>query len=187
MLSVAVLLTVEPTSNFFEIFAVAESYSLDTVALANRYRELQKEFHPDRFAARPERERAMSVQWAATINQAFDTLKSPLKRARYLLSRQGLDSTGEATIASDPVFLMAQMELRETLAEVRGDKDPFAALGAMRARVEREYRQLQAEFESRYNAGDYQQALELVARMQFFVKLLAEIELLEEDLEDAGN
>ena len=177
----------EFTNNFFDIFGLAESYSLDLSSLSSRYRELQKAFHPDRFADKPERERAMAVQWAATINQAFDTLKSPLKRAQYLLAQQGLDSTGEATISSDPVFLMEQMELRETLAEVRGDEDPFAALDAIRARIEREYRQLQQEFASRYSGADYQQALEVVAKMQFFVKLLAEIELLEEDLEEANS
>ena len=176
--------SVEFTNNFFEIFGQAESYSLDTVLLSNRYRELQKEFHPDRCAAKPERERNMAVQWAATINQAFDTLKSPLKRAQYLLSRQDLDSSGESTISSDPMFLMEQIELRETLEVVAGDEDPFAALDALRERIKREYSQLQVEFEARYNHADYQQALDVVAKMQFFVKLLAEIELLEEDLDE---
>lgn len=171
------------TNNFFEIFGLTESYSVDLGALSYRYRELQKEFHPDRYAAKPEHERNMAVQWAATINQAFDALKSPLKRAQYLLSLRGIDGSGETTISSDPIFLMEQIELREDLELVAGDENPFAALDALRERMKREYSQLQTEFESCYNNIDYQSALSVVAKMQFFIKLLAEIELLEEELD----
>ncbi|MGS2724603.1 Fe-S protein assembly co-chaperone HscB [Porticoccus sp. GXU_MW_L64] len=171
-------------NNFFEIFGIPESFHVDCGRLASRYRELQQQFHPDRFADKPERDRNRAVQWSATINQAFDTLKSPLKRAQYLLAEKGLDSTGESTVSSDPVFLMAQMELRESLVEVRDHDDPFAALDNLRNQVNNDYREQQARFAQHYDASQYDEALDKVAKMQFSSKLLAEMELLEEDLED---
>ncbi|MDM3870117.1 Fe-S protein assembly co-chaperone HscB [Porticoccus sp. W117] len=173
----------ENGNSFFEILGISESFTVDLLVLSERYRELQQQFHPDRYADKPERERNLAVQWSATINQAFDTLKSPLKRAQYLLERQGLDSTGESTVSSDPMFLMTQMELRESLADVRDNNDPFAALDELRSRVSSDYRDQQASFAQYYDAGEYDSALDTVAKMQFSSKLLAEMELLEEDLD----
>lgn len=175
---------VEFTNNFFEIFGQPVGYKIDALMLAERYRELQKEFHPDRAAAKPEAEQLVAVRWAATINQAFDTLRCPLKRAQYLLELEGIDGTGDATVTNDPTFLMAQMELRESLSDIPTAEDPFAALESMRQQAQMDYFQLQTEFDSRYNAGDFNAALDVVAKMQFFTKLLNEIELLEEDLEE---
>lgn len=174
----------EITNNFFDIFGLPEAYSINSDALSNRYRQLLRQFHPDRFANKPQRDRLRAVQWAATINQAFSTLKSPLKRAQYLLELQGLGGTNESTVNNDPGFLMEQMELREALAEVRSDSDPFAAVEALRDRIEREYADLQSEFAHHYDTKAYAKALEVVAKMQFFAKLLDEIELLEDALED---
>ena len=174
----------QSSNNFFEIFGIAESYSVDIQGLSSRYRELQQQFHPDRFADKPERECHRAVQWSATINQAFDTLKSPLKRAQYLLSQQGLDSTGDSTITSDPGFLMEQMELRESLGEVRANPDPFALLDALRSKASNQYRQLQQEFAELHEVGQYDASLDTVAKMQFFTKLLAEIDSLEEELDE---
>ncbi|MCV6606505.1 MAG: Fe-S protein assembly co-chaperone HscB [Porticoccaceae bacterium] len=174
----------ENSNNFFDIFGVPKTFAVDDRLLAERYRELQQQFHPDRFADKPERERNRAVQWSATINQAFDTLKSPLKRAQYLLACQGLDSTGESTVSNDPLFLMEQMELRESLADVRDNDDPFAALDVLRNRVNSDYRKQQALFAQHYDASENDSALDAVAKMQFSAKLLAEMELLEEELEE---
>lgn len=72
--------------NHFELFGLVEGFELDTRQLADTYRQLQTQFHPDRFATAPEREQLAAVQRAAQINDAFTTLKAPLRRAEYLLS-----------------------------------------------------------------------------------------------------
>ncbi len=145
---------------------------------------MQREFHPDRFADKPERDKLRAVQWAATVNQAFDTLKSPLKRAQYLIGLQGLDSSGESTVTSDPEFLMEQMALREALADLRDQQEPFAALDELRDRARQAYGKLQEAFAVHYGSANYDVALDTVAKMQFFAKLLDEIEILEADLEE---
>lgn len=174
----------EMTNNFFEIFGIPQSFSIDLVQLSESYRRLQKEFHPDRFAGKSAVERHLAVRWAATINQAYDTLKSPLKRAQYLLAEQGLDSSGESSISGDVAFLMQQMQLREGLSEVRQASDPFALLETLCEQAECEYIRLQQAFDLSCQAENFQEALDNVAKMQFVVKLLQEMEWLAEELDE---
>ncbi|MDZ4262005.1 MAG: Fe-S protein assembly co-chaperone HscB, partial [Pseudomonadota bacterium] len=105
--------------NYFELFGLPVSYDLDDNALTERYRDLQKVFHPDHFASASDQERRLSLQQAAQINSAYDTLRDPLARARYLLTLQGLEYNDESSTIRDMEFLEEQMELRERLADIR--------------------------------------------------------------------
>ena len=67
--------------NHFELFGLPARFAVDAAALEARYHELQREVHPDRFAAAPEAERRVSMQRATRVNEAYQTLKSPLRRA----------------------------------------------------------------------------------------------------------
>ena len=81
------------TNNFFEIFSLPVTWQIDRSLLDTRYRNLQREFHPDRYAAKGDTEKRLAVQTTALINQAYDSLKSPLKRAQYLLELAHIDAT----------------------------------------------------------------------------------------------
>lgn len=120
--------------NHFELFGLVEGFELDTRQLADTYRQLQTQFHPDRFATAPEREQLAAVQRAAQINDAFTTLKAPLRRAEYLLSLRGTDIRGEQQTLQDPAFLMQQLEWRERLADLKGEADPERAIKDFRQR-----------------------------------------------------
>lgn len=172
------------TSNYFELFGLPESYQVDLALLANRYHDMQREFHPDRYAGKPAQEQRLAVQYAAVINQAYSDLKSPLCRAQYLLSLKNLDVSGDAHITRDPLFLMQQIELRETLAELRDADDPFVVLEGVAQEVASQYLELQEIFGRQYNQAGFQDAIETVAKMQFFSKLLNEVEQLEQELDD---
>ena len=102
--------------NHFELFDLPVSFDIDTNTLAERYRELQRTVHPDKFASAPNRERRLAMQKATQINEAFQILKKPLTRAAYLLQLHGID-TNQQNTTMDSEFLMTQMELREELAE----------------------------------------------------------------------
>ncbi|MBT6423117.1 MAG: Fe-S protein assembly co-chaperone HscB, partial [Porticoccaceae bacterium] len=153
--------------------------------LGVRYRKLQQEFHPDRYATKSDTEKRVAVQAASFINQAFDTLKSPLKRAQYLLTLEDIDIDQETHITSDAGFLMRQIELRETLSEISNKENYWQNIETLRADVESTYYELQAEFKHQYESELFDDAFNAVAKMQFFTKLLLEIGQLEAELEDA--
>jgi molecular chaperone HscB len=182
------------TSNFYEIFSLPAGWQIDPSTLDSRYRQLQREFHPDRFAAKGDVEKRLAVQTTSLINQAYETLKSPLKRAQYMLELEDIDADQESHITSDMSFLMKQIAFRENLEDIRDSADPLAGLEAMRDDVQAQYLQLQEDFQAQYrtaqhhagkhSADNYNDALDTVAKMQFFAKLLDEIEQREEELED---
>ena len=178
---------VDITKNFFELFQLPATCDVDRQLLARRYRELQKAVHPDRFVGDSERQQRLSVQYAAFVNEAFDTLKTPLTRDIYLLKLAGRSVEMEKNTIMDPAFLMEQMELREAVAELKEQKGPGIELERLMDQVERDTDELQAEFKSCYEAGGerhLEQAESVVRKMQFMVKLAFELEQLESELFD---
>jgi molecular chaperone HscB len=172
------------SSDYFEIFSMVVGWQVDRNSLDASYRQLQQEFHPDRYASKGDVERRLAVQAASLINQAYETLKSPLKRAQYLLELKKIDASQDNHMTHDGPFLMAQIELREQLSELRDNTDPFAALEELRVGVEQTFTALQDQFASEYQSDKDSDAFNTVTKMQFSSKLLHEIEQLEADLED---
>ena len=171
--------------NYFEIFGLPESFKLDLSEITQRYRQLQQQLHPDRFASASDQERRLSVQTAALVNEAFQTLKDPVRRGRYLLQLRGVDTGEESDTAMEPAFLMEQMELRESLDEARRDEAPLARLGALENEVSEAFEHRVAHLEACFSAGaeqDLKAARNIVRELQFLQKMQAEIEQIEEDL-----
>lgn len=170
--------------NHFALFGLEPGFEIDPQYLAERYRELQRQVHPDRFAGASDQERLLSVQQAAQVNEAYQTLKSPLSRARYLLTLRGVELNEQDT-RMDPLFLMEQIELREALAAVRGKGDPLASLMTLRDTIEAKERALIASLVAAFAKGD-EAALEAarvsVRKLQFMARLNSEVEELEEEL-----
>ena len=97
------------TQNYFELFNLPEKFEIDLELLQENYRAIQKEIHPDRFATSSENEKVQSMIKSTQANDAFQTLKSPIKRAKYILSLH--KSVEKITLPPD--FLMQQMEWEE--------------------------------------------------------------------------
>ncbi|MDH5371223.1 MAG: Fe-S protein assembly co-chaperone HscB, partial [Gammaproteobacteria bacterium] len=112
----------------FELFELPVSFDIDLKDLSQRYRDLQSAVHPDKFANASDQERRLSVEKAAAINDAYQTLKSPQHRARYMLELQSVSFDDEKDMALDPAFLMEQIELREALAELSEKDEPLESL-----------------------------------------------------------
>jgi molecular chaperone HscB len=174
------------TQNHFEIFGLPQQYAVDRASLDARYRELQRSVHPDRFASAGDQERRISMQQAARINEAYQVLKDPLRRGRYLLELRGRKIDDQQDSHQDPAFLMQQIELREALGEVRGQDDPLQALDRLAADIREQYSVLESQLARALHVGDAgtDEALVLVRRMQFFTRLQEEVQALEADLED---
>ncbi|MBK7654562.1 MAG: Fe-S protein assembly co-chaperone HscB [Betaproteobacteria bacterium] len=107
-------------SNDFELFDVPERFAQDRAALDMRWKELQREAHPDKFAAQGDAAQRVAMQWSVRINEAYQRLKDPLKRAAYLCELHGAPINAENNTAMPPAFLMQQMQWREALEEATG-------------------------------------------------------------------
>jgi len=106
------------SSSYFSLLGLPERYDLDGAALERAYLERSKATHPDRFATAPSGERLAAVQRTMELNDAYQTLKRPVRRAEYLLGRRGL-AIGDNERIADGAFLMEILELREELSEAR--------------------------------------------------------------------
>ena len=174
--------------NYFDLFGLTPSFEVDSETLALRYRDMQRAVHPDRFANASEQERLHAVQQTAHLNEAFQTLKNPMLRARYLLEQKGMP-VDDTDTRMDPGFLMEQMELREQLEAVRDNADPFAALSDLREMIESGERRLIEMLRRDFGDADessLQRARENVRKMQFLNRVLDEVNQLEEDLVHEG-
>ncbi|EKA7381844.1 TPA: co-chaperone HscB [Vibrio parahaemolyticus] len=168
--------------NHFELFGLPSQFQLDGSLLSSQFRELQKRFHPDNFATASERDRLMSVQKAAQINDAYQVLKHPISRAEYILAEQGMEIRGEQQTMQDPMFLMEQMELREELEDIADCSDPESALFDFDSKVSKMYKQHLASVEQELNDGLWAEAADRVRKLKFIAKLKNEIELVEDKL-----
>jgi molecular chaperone HscB len=103
--------------NHFDLFNLPPRFAVDAGALDSAYRDVQSRVHPDRFVNATDAEKRVAMQWATRANEAYQTLKNPLARARYLCELNGVDLQTESNTAMPPSFLMQQMEWRERLEE----------------------------------------------------------------------
>lgn len=167
---------------YYSLFGLAESFSVDLGRLDEAYRHVQAQVHPDRFAHRPEAERRVAMQWATHANEAFRTLKNPLLRASYLLSRQGVKVDSERNTGMSHAFLMQQMEWREAVEEAAADASALQRLARDLGRDERVM--LDDLKHVIDDVPDLDKASELVRRLMFMEKLRRDID---ESLERVEN
>ena len=173
--------------NHFELLGIPVAYSVDPARLEGRYRDLQSQVHPDRFAAATEAERRVAMQWATRANEAYRTLRDPLARARYVLQLKGYDTGEESNTAMPADFLMQQMEWRESVADSRAAKD-LEGLKRLHGGIAEDRRQMLDQLaraidrESNYDAG-----CSLVRKLRFLDKLDEEIDEAQERLREEGR
>ena len=106
-------------SNDFDLFGLTQKFNQNRVAIDARWKDLQREAHPDKFAAQGASAQRIAMQWSVRINEAYQRLKDPLKRAAYLCALNGFPVNAENNTAMPAEFLMQQIEWRETLDEAK--------------------------------------------------------------------
>lgn len=170
--------------NFFQLFDLPVDFAVDQDKLGDRYRVLQGELHPDRYASAPAQEQRLAVQYSALVNEAYATLRKPLSRALYLMHLAGFSDEDIAGQPVDGGFLMMQMELREKLESVPDLVDPDEVLEHLVDEINDDIGQLRAQFSAGYSAEDLAGAAQACVKMQYLDKILFEAEQLESDLMD---
>ncbi|MDA5536510.1 co-chaperone HscB [Yersinia mollaretii] len=170
--------------DYFTLFGLPPRYQIDGNLVTTRYQELQRQFHPDRFANQPERERLASLQQAATINDAYQTLKHPLKRAEYMLSLQGFDLGNEQHTMRDTAFLMEQLELREELDAIERQPNAETLLAEFNRCLALMTQTRSQQMVEQLDQQQWESAADTVRKLRFLDKLQQQVEQLEERLFD---
>lgn len=166
----------------FELFHLPARYTLDAAALEHAYRVVQTQVHPDRFAAAGDAQKRIAMQWATRTNEAYRTLRDPLKRAIYLLSLRGVDVASESNTAMEPAFLMQQMEWREGVEDAAAAKN-VDALDTLLNELRDEERVRFSKLASLLDSGADQAAAQAVRQLMFIERVAAEVSVQIEKLE----
>lgn len=161
-------------SQYFELFDLPAGFDLDRARLDAAYRQLAAQCHPDKVAGQSSFEQKQAMMLAATVNEAYRVLKSPLDRAAYLLHTQGIDADAPQHTQFEPAFLMQQMAWREALAEAEASRDEAALIdldGTIAAEEQALFQLLQQDFAEQ----QYELAAARVRQGRFLHKLRSEI------------
>ncbi len=173
--------------NYFQLFGLNQQFDIDLASLASAYRNIQRTTHPDRHAHSSKRDQLLSMQYTANINDAYETLTCPLKRATYLLKLNGIDLAEDNSTNMDPEFLMQQIELREKLEVAQHANDPETELDKISSHLHEQMLSFQDKFRTMLGddkGSSLEKAVEIVKKMQFVAKMQHEVERLEEELPD---
>ena len=161
-------------SNDFELFGVPMRFAQDRTGIDARWKALQREAHPDRFAAQGAAAQRIAMQWSVRINEAYQRLRDPLKRAAYLCELHGAPVQAENNTAMSGSFLMQQIAWRESL----DDAGAAADLDALAREVAREREKALTACEHLIDdAGDFAAAAQQVRALMF-------IQRFEDDVQD---
>ncbi len=168
--------------NHFELFHLPQRFAVDMTALDSAYREVQNRVHPDKFVSAGNTEKRVAMQWATRANEAYQTLKSPFKRAAYLCELNGIDLQVESNTAMPRDFLMQQMEWREALddAKAGGNLD---ALDHLDKQVRAVRKNQVAQIGELLDANDFAAAAQGVRQLMFLEKFGEEVHAVFEKLE----
>jgi molecular chaperone HscB len=156
----------------FELFQIPAQFAQDSALLASRWKDLQRQAHPDKFAAQGAAAQRVAMQWSVRINEAYQRLKDPLQRATYLCELHGAPINAENNTAMPAEFLMQQMELREALEDAATEEN-LNEISLQAAKIMRE--QL-SKVEHQLNNQNFQAAAQTVRALMFIEKFQADIE-----------
>ncbi|MBE9610249.1 Fe-S protein assembly co-chaperone HscB [Chitinilyticum piscinae] len=159
---------------YFSLFGIEPRFALNTPELDRRYRELQAQWHPDRYASEDDSARRLSLQASTFVNEGWQTLKSPLARGRYLLRLNGVDTQEDTNTAMPMDFLMQQMEWREAIASARASRH-LDQLERLNSELREEIAALEGLLGGQLDAAQWDAASTSVRKLRFLEKLDQEI------------
>ncbi len=155
----------------FRRLGIEPDFDLDLDLIEKRYLGFQRAIHPDRFASKPAKERALAEAQAVALNEAYETLKDPLRRAAYLLSLKGIDaSVSKDETVRDPELLMEAMEAREALMEATS----IAKVEKLQAKAGADAIAILSDLSKAFASDDLAAANRLTTRLKYLRKYLEE-------------
>ena len=151
-----------------------QDFDIDITQLERRYFTAQKQFHPDRFVGKPAEVRTKAAGQSMLINDAYQVLKSPLKRAQHLLTLNGI-AVGDERDAVKPTHDLLEeiMEIREKLSEIGASGE----VDALRKDVEKSVDATIAGISQAFRQKDLPNAAQMTIRLGYLLKIMDEIRI----------
>jgi molecular chaperone HscB len=154
-------------SDDFDLFGLSRSFAQDRAALDVAWKALQRQAHPDKFAVEGAAAQRLAMQWSVRINEAYQRLKDPIRRAAYLCELAGFPIAAHHNTAMPAAFLMRQMEWHEALDAA----DSAEAIDALADEVRAQQDEMLAECAQQLDVGqDYPGAVQTVRTLMFVDK-----------------
>ena len=130
--------------NYFEVFGLPRLLGIDTGALEKKFHQLSRQYHPDYYTTAPADERSRALRMTALLNDAYRTLRNPIRRVEYLLSLYGFKADGSKV---PQALLMEVFEINEQLADIRMSGGSDAQIAELREQIEEKRHRFDAELE----------------------------------------
>ncbi len=159
-------------SNDFELFDLPAQFAQQRAAIDARWKDLQREAHPDKFSAQGAAAQRLAMQWSVRINEAYQRLKDPQKRAAYLCELHGAPIAAHTNTAMPAAFLMLQMSWREALEDAASVAELEAIGDQAQAYKDQALQRIQTRID---DERDHASAAAEVRSLMFVEKFLAEV------------
>jgi molecular chaperone HscB len=157
----------------FTLLGLPLRFAQDRTLIDTRWRELQSQVHPDRFAVEGAAAQRVAMQWAVRVNEAYQRMKDPLKRAAYLCELKGAAINAENNTAMPPGFLVQQMAWREGLDEAASLSDVEVLADAVATHHRQALAQLQTTLDQQ---GDFIGAAQQVRALMFVERFASDVD-----------
>jgi len=172
------------SQTYFELFGLDPVFDIDPGSLHTEQQRLQATYHPDRFVTASDLDKRISMQVTSWVNQAYEILRDPVKRSRYLLEISGVALPDDSTTTSDTAFLMEQIELREEVEACRHSEDALNRCQQIETRLKGRADELTRDFVALFETMDFDGALQASRKMQFIQRIQHHLDELQFELED---
>jgi molecular chaperone HscB len=171
-------------TEYYEQLGIPRSLNLSLETLQQRYYELSRQLHPDRFMQKPEAERQRALDMSSALNDAYRTLKDPVKRAQYLLGLEGFDIGEQRSKDVPPELLEEVFELNMALEEMRGGDDSARPqleqaeknFTNMLSQTDQQLKELFEQYDSFQSRDALSQIRNVLNRRKYIQNLLSEVE-----------
>jgi molecular chaperone HscB len=130
--------------DYFDVFGLPRILGLDLAALEKTFHELSRKYHPDYFSTAAAAEKTQAVRMTALLNDAYRTLRHPVRRVEYLLSLYGLKADGSKVPQS---LLMEVFEINEQLEVVKAGRANIEEADSLRAQIKEKRERFDSELQ----------------------------------------
>jgi molecular chaperone HscB len=171
-------------TGYYELFGIPRGLNLSLDELQKRYYELSRQLHPDRFMQKPEAERQRALDMSSALNDAYRTLKDPLKRAQYLLTLEGFEIGEQRSKDVPPELLEEVFELNMALEEMRGGDDSARPqleqaeknFAGMLAETDQQIQSLFEQYDAAHSRDVLVQIRNVLNRRKYMQNLVSEVQ-----------